>query len=410
MVDRIYFDNAATTPIDPRVLDAMQPFLGRCWGNPGSLHAEGREARAAVEAAREQVASLLAAEPNEIVFTSGGTEANALAIRGALAIVGPRGAHVVASAVEHPAVLECCRRLEQEGATLSLVPVQPNGIVDPEVLRRALRPNTRLVSVMAANNVVGALQPIADLARIAHGHGALFHTDAVQALGKIPLNVQRLGDVDLLSFSAHKLNGPKGVGGLYVRSGTRLRPVLDGGGQERGLRSGTENVAGIVGFGTAAAIAREEMSAETARLVRIRDHIVDSVLGTVANAYLIGDRFRRLPGHICFGFAGAEGEAIRLLLDLDEKGIAVSSGSACSAAHAGGSSHVLEAMGFDAFRARGSLRISLGRFNTVEEADRFIEILPDSVRSLRSITSLAATHSRNPLRHEGTTHEPSLRR
>ncbi|HLA83393.1 MAG TPA: cysteine desulfurase family protein [Thermoguttaceae bacterium] len=392
MAERIYFDNAATTPLDPRVLDAMLPFLRHRSGNPSSLHAEGREAREAVDLAREQVARLLGARPGEVVFTAGGTESNALAIRGVLSTNGLQGAHVITSAVEHPAVLACCRQLEQEGVALSLLPVDRTGTVHPDSLRQALQPNTRLVSVMAANNVVGTLQPIAELARITHQHGAWFHTDAVQAVGKIPLNMENCPPIDLLSFSAHKFNGPKGVGALYVRTGTRLRPILDGGGQEGGLRSGTENVPGIVGLGAAAAIAREEISAETARVVQLRDRIIDSILARVPNAYLIGDRYRRLPGHVCFGFSGSEGEAIRLLLELDQQGIAISSGSACSAPHHGGSSHVLEAMGFDPFQARGSLRISLGRFNTAKEADRLIEILPRSVRSLRTITSLAAAN------------------
>jgi len=388
MTERIYFDNAATTPIDPRVLDAMQPYLCRFWGNPSSLHSEGRETRAAVDLAREQVANLLRAKPSEIVFTASGTEADALAIRGALLAAGPKGAHLITSAVEHPAVLACCRRLEREGVALTLLPVDRDGVVDPDSLRRAIRPETRLVSIMAANNVVGTLQPIAEFARIAREHGALFHTDAVQAVGKIPLDVTK-HPIDLLSLSSHKLHGPKGIGALYVRTGVRLTPLLEGGGQEGGLRSSTENVAGIVGLGAAAAIARKEMSDEAARLVRIRDHVIDSIMATIPNAYLIGDRYRRLPGHVCLGFSGAEGEAIRLLLDLDQQGIAISSGSACSARHAGEPSHVLEAMGFDAFRARGSLRITLGRFNTLDEANRLLEVLPGSVRSLRPITSMA---------------------
>jgi cysteine desulfurase len=385
---RIYLDNAATTPMDGRVFDAMQPYLRQSWGNPSSLHREGREARQAVDRARAQVAELLGAAPSEITFTSSGTEADALAIHGSLVAAGLRDSHVITSAIEHPAVLACCRRLEQEGATLTLLPVDGEGIVDPNSLRHALRPNTRLVSIMAANNVTGALQPVAELARIAQEHGALFHTDAVQATGKIPLDARR-DPLHLLSVSAHKLHGPKGVGALYVKTGVKLSPLLEGGGQEAGLRSSTENVAGIVGFGQAAAIARAEMAAEAARLVGIRDHILDSIAEILPNAYLIGHRYRRLPGHICLGFAGMEGDAIRLLLELDEQGIAVSSGSACSSHHAGEPSHVLEAMGFDAFRARGSLRLTLGRFNTMDDAARLLEALPRAVRSLRSITTLA---------------------
>jgi cysteine desulfurase len=241
---------------------------------------------------------------------------------------------------------------------------------------------------MAANNVIGTIQPITELADIAHRHGSLFHTDAVQAAGKIPFDMRKQ-TIDLLSLSAHKLHGPKGIGALYVRDGVELAPFLEGGGQERGLRSGTENVAGIVGLGAAAEIAREEMADEAARLVNIREYLIDSITELIPNAYLIGDRYRRLPGNICLGFTGMEGEAIRLLLELDAAGIAISSGSACSALHAGEPSHVLQALGFDAFKARGSLRISLGRFNTLDEASRLLQVLPSAVSSLRSITSLA---------------------
>lgn len=379
MTERVYFDNSATTPLDPRVRDAMLPYLNQFWGNPSSLYSEGRWALAAVDRARAEVAELLHAQPDEIVFTSSGTESDALAIRGSLPDKELEKVHLITSAVEHPAVLACCRRLAKQGVALTFLPVDGDGLIDPDSLRQALRPNTRLVSVMAANNVVGTIQPLAELAEIAREHGVLFHTDAVQAAGKIPLDMERL-PVDLLSLSAHKLHGPKGVGALFVRKGTRLTPLLEGGGQEDGLRSGTENVAGIVGLGAAAALAARETADEAARLVHIRDHIINSVTATFPNAYLVGDRFRRLPGHVCLGFSGAEGEAIRLLLELDRQGIAVSSGSACSSRHAGEPSHVLEAMGFDQYRARGSLRITLGRFNTLEEANRLLAILPGIVR------------------------------
>ena len=386
MADRVYFDNAATTPVDPRVNASMQSYLQQHWGNPSSLHREGREAREAVDLARRQVAQLLGAEASEIVFTSSGTEADTLAIRGAMSRAGIRGSHLIASAVEHPAVLACCRRLEKEGASLTLLPVNGDGIVEPDSLKAALRNETRLVSIMSANNVVGTIQPIAELAEILRRHGALFHTDAVQAVGKIPFDVRKQ-PIDLLSISAHKLHGPKGVGALYVRTGVQLSPILEGGGQESGLRSSTENVAGIVGLGMAAEIARENMADDAVRLVDIRDHFIDSVTKVIPNAYLIGDRYRRLPGHICIGFDGLEGEAIKLLLELDRLGFAVSSGSACSSSHAGEPSHVLEAMGYDAFKARGSLRITLGRFNTLEEMQRFLGVLPQAVQSLRPITS-----------------------
>jgi len=264
--------------------------------------------------------------------------------------------------------------------------VDGDGLIDPNDLRQALRPTTRLVSIMAANNVVGTLQPITELSRITREHGALFHTDAVQAVGKIPLNVQTQS-IDLLSLSAHKLHGPKGVGALYVRNGVTLKPLVHGGGQERGLRSATENVAGIVGLGKSAEIAREEMSEEASYLVQLRDKLIDSITAALPNAYLIGHRYRRLPGHVSLGLAGQEGEAIKLLLSLDEAGIAISTGSACSANHGSEPSYILRAMGFDMFRARGSLRITLGRFNTAAEVDRFLNVLPQIAAELRPITS-----------------------
>jgi cysteine desulfurase len=392
MQARIYFDNAATTPMDPRVREAVEPYLNGLWGNPSSLHQEGRVAREAVEAARAQVAALLGAEAGEIVFTGSGTEADNMALWGVVSAAESQPCHVVTSAIEHPAVLECCSGLRRLGVEATLLPVSGDGIVDPADLRRAIRPDTRLVSVMAANNVLGTLQPVAELAGVARANGILFHTDAVQAAGKIPLDVRSL-PIDLLSLSAHKLHGPKGVGALYVRKGVKLTPLLAGGGQEKGLRSGTENVAGIVGLGRAAEIARTEMAAEAARLVRIRDFLIESIQELIGNAYFIGHRYRRLPGHVCLGFDGMEGEAIKLLLKLDEMGIAISSGSACSANHAGQPSHVLQAIGLNPIQARGSLRITLGRFNTMEEARRLVEVLPAVVSSLRPMHGMVGAVS-----------------
>ena len=382
----IYFDNSATTPIDPRVSEAMAPFLAGAFGNPSSLHWAGREAHAAVEHARHQTALLFGAKPEEIIFTASGTESDNLAIIGLVEALDHRENHVITSAIEHPAVLEPCRYLQQRGLEVTYLPVDSQGLVSPDDLRKALRPTTRLVSIMAANNVVGTLQPIQELARITREHGALFHTDAVQAAGKIPLNVNTL-PLDLLTLSAHKLNGPKGVGALYVRTGVALKPLIHGGGQERGLRSATENVAGIVGLGRAAEIAREDMSAEAARLVRPRDRLIETLAISLPNAYLIGHRYRRLPGHVCLGLAGQESEAIKLLLALDEAGMAISTGSACSAHHASEPSYVLRAMGFDVLRARGSLRVTLGRFNTEAEVDRFLDVLPSIAAALRPITT-----------------------
>jgi len=386
MPEPIYFDNAATTPLDPRVAQAMRPWLDGQFGNASSWHWAGRQANEAVEHARRQVADLLHAAPGEIVFTASGTESDNMALVGAAEALGERNCHFITSAIEHPAILETCRYLRRRGVEITFLPVGTDGTVDPAALAGALRPNTRLVSIMAANNVVGTIQPIVELGRIAREHGALFHTDAVQAAGKLPLDVQTQ-PIDLLSLSAHKLHGPQGVGALYVRKGVRLEPLIHGGGQEGGLRSATHNVAGIVGLGQAAEIARAEMAAEAARLVHLRDRLIEEVTTLIPNAHLIGHRYRRLPGHICLGFAGQEGEAIRLLLALDEAKIAVSAGSACSARHAAEPSYVLLAMGFDPIQARGSLRVTLGRFNTAAEVERLLQVLPQAVAALRPIAT-----------------------
>ncbi len=382
----IYLDNSATTPVDPRVADAMAPWHAHSFGNPSSLHALGRQARDAVEAARDQVAALLGARPQEVIFTASGTEANNLALAGAMEAAGPGPRHLITCAIEHPAVLETARALEARGIALTIVPVDGDELVDPEIVRRSLTPHTRLVSIMAANNVIGAVQPLTAIAEVVRESGALFHTDAVQAAGKIPFNVRSM-PVDLLSLSAHKLHGPKGVGALYVREGVRLSPIVYGGGQERGLRSATENVAAIVGLGRAAELASTEMAEDNARLTALRDRLIAGIFDACPQAYLLGPAQRRLPGHVSFGFSGQEGEAIRLLLALDEAGIAVSTGSACSASHAAEPSYVLQALGFDPFRSRGALRLTLGRFNTEEEVERVIDVLPRLVGSLRRIAT-----------------------
>lgn len=373
MHSRIYLDHSATTPLDPRVLEAMLPYLSGEFGNPSSLHQEGRIARDAVETARAQVASLIGAEPEEIVFTASGTEADNLALIGAVRASGTPG-HIVTSSIEHAAILETCRFLAVSGTKITYLSVDRDGIVSTTDLLRALQSNVTLVSVMAANNVVGTVQPIEELAHLTKLHGVLFHSDAVQAGGKIPLEVNRL-QVDLLSLSAHKLHGPKGVGALYVRKGTSLSPIIFGGGQERGLRSATENVAGIVGFGAAAAIAKDELHEESARLLRLRCHIAQELCRRIPKCYLFGHETQRLPGHLSFGFHGQEHDLARILTQLDQAGIAVSAGSACSANHSGKPSGVLLSMGYDQEQARGLIRVSLGRFNTQEEIDSFVEIL-----------------------------------
>jgi cysteine desulfurase len=383
---RIYFDNAATTPVDPRVAEAMQPFIYGAFGNPSSMHTEGLQARQAVEQARQQVADLLGCKACEVVFTGSGTEADNMAIAGIFRALQDRPFHLITSSIEHPAVLEVCRYLAACGAQVSYLPVDGKGLVTPDDLVQAIRPETRLISIMAANNVTGVLQPVAELGRIALEHNIFFHTDAVQAAGKAPLNFER-DYISLLSLSAHKMYGPKGVGALIMREGTPFSPLILGGGQEGNRRSATENVAGIVGCGAACDICRGEMADDAAREVRMRERLINGVESLAPNAYLIGHRYRRLPGHICFGFQGMEGEAIKMLLALDEQGFAVSTGSACSSHKASEPSSVLTAMGFDPFRARGALRITLGRFNTETDVDRFLEILPETVAGLRSIKS-----------------------
>ena len=387
MHSRIYFDHSATTPLDPRVFKAMEPFLNGAFGNPSSSHQEGRVAREAVETARAQVAALIGAKLDEIIFTGSGTEADNLALIGAVRASGKPG-HVVTSSIEHAAILETCRFLAAWGTKVTHLPVDADGLVRTESLLRALQSDVTIVSVMAANNVVGTIQPIEELAHLTKLHGVLFHTDAVQAGGKIPLNVDRL-HVDLLSLSAHKLHGPKGVGAIYVRKGVELSPIVFGGGQERGLRSATENVAGIVGFGAAAAIAREELAAEAERLLQFRQRIALELSERFPDSYLFGHPVERLPGHLSFGFRGREKELGKLLAALDRLGIAVSAGSACNAHHSGEPSGVLLAMGYDAKRARGLLRLSLGRFNTQEEIERFLEILPRAVSTLGEAEKLA---------------------
>jgi len=396
MSPRIYFDHSATTPLDPRVLETMWPFLGGALGNPSSLHQEGRLARAAVDKARAQVAALIGADPDEIIFTASGTESDNLALIGMVLAAGKRG-HVVTSAIEHAAILETCKFLASSGTKITHLPVDADGLVRPDGLLRALQANVTLVSVMAANNVVGTIQPIEELAQLTKLHGVLFHTDAVQAGGKIPLDVNRL-QVDLLSLSAHKLHGPKGVGALYVRKGVHLYPVVFGGGQERGLRSATENVAGIVGFGAAAEIARKELEQEAVRLAGFREHIASEILRTFSDAYLFGHATQRLPGHLSFGLSGHEREVGNLLAALDRSGIAVSAGSACNANHSGEPSGVLLAMGYDAVSARGLIRVSLGRFNTQPEVDRFLDVLSNAVSALPAAAERVDFHPRaNPV-------------
>jgi cysteine desulfurase len=384
-VSTVYFDHAATTPVDRRVLECMLPYFSEHYGNPSELHGLGRDARQAVEKARAEVAALLGAGDKEIVFTGGGTEADNLALFGPLLGSATPG-HLIVSAIEHPAVRETARALQHLGWAVDAVPVDGDGVVDVEAYTAAFRPETRLASVMYANNVVGTLQPVAELARIAHEHGALFHTDAVQAAGALPLRVDEL-DVDLLSLSAHKFYGPKGIGALYVRRGTRLRPLIHGGGHERALRSGTENVPGIVGFGAASRLAAAEMAERRPRLEALRDRLIEGVLQAVPDVRALGHPTARLPGNASFAVRFIEGES--MLLRLDALGIMVASGSAC-ASGSSEPSHVLLALGVARDEAHGSLRVSLGRENTVEEVDYFLEVFPGIVSTLRRMSPLSS--------------------
>jgi len=378
----VYFDHAATTPVDEQVLEAMLPYFREQYGNPSELHALGRGARAAVEEARAKVAAALGAGEREIVFTAGGTEADNLALSGYLQRFEP--GHLIVGCIEHPAVMETARALNRQGWDVDFVPVTGDGTVDLEAFEQAFRGDTRLASVMLANNVVGTIQPVAELARIAHEHGAAFHTDAVQAVGSIPVDVRELG-VDMLSLSGHKIYAAKGVGALYVKRGTRLSPVIHGGGHERRLRSGTENVPGIVGLGAAIGIAQAALADTRPRLEALRDKLAQGVLDSIPEVTYLGHPTRRLPGNVAFAVRFIEGES--MLLQLDMKGFMVSSGSAC----ASGSlepSHVILALGLGAEEAHGSLRLSLGRENTEAEVDEFLDVFPPIVEKLRLMSPL----------------------
>ncbi|MGE5552007.1 MAG: cysteine desulfurase NifS [Bacteroidota bacterium] len=388
---RVYLDHAATTPVDPRVFEAMRPYYTEKFGNPSSIHWYGREARAAIDQARLDVARLLgASDPAEIIFTSGGSEADNMAIKGAAHALRGKGKHLITSGVEHHAVYDAMGYLKKEGYDVTYLPVDADGLVSPDELQAALREDTVLVSVMLANNEVGTIEPVRELAAIAKKRGVLFHTDAVQAVGAIPVDVRELG-VDLLSLSAHKFYGPKGIGVLYARRGVKLTQLIHGGGQERNRRAGTENVAGIVGLAAALRYAVEELPGHAAHLTGLRDRLIDGVLGRIEHVRLNGHRTKRLPGNANFSFEFIEGES--LLLNLDLAGVAASSGSACTS----GSlepSHVLLGMGLCHEIAHGSLRLTLGRENTAEDVDYVLSILPGIVDRLRAMSPLYEAHRR----------------
>ncbi len=380
---KVYLDHSATTPIDPEVFNEMLPFLKEHFGNPSSLHSWGRKARKAVEGARESVAKLISANPSEIIFTGGGSESNNLAIKGtALALQG-KGKHIITSSVEHHAVLEVCEWLEKIGFEITYLPVDEYGRVSVEDLKNKIRQDTILVSIMYGNNEVGTLQPIREIGKICRERGIIFHVDGVQAVGHIPVNVKE-DFIDMLTISAHKMYGPKGVGALYIRKDIKPTPLIHGGGQEKGLRSGTENVAGIVGLGAASKLALKRLSnGDEERVKKLRNKLIDGVLREIPDVILTGHREERLPFHASFCFKYIEGEAI--VLRLDAAGIGASSGSACSTGKPE-PSHVLIAMGIPREIIHGSLRLTLGKDNSESDIDYVIEKLKETVDDLRKIS------------------------
>ena len=390
----IYADHAATAALRPAALRAMEPYFMEQYGNPSSLYAFGQRAKSDLEAARAAVAACLNAKPEEIFFTSGGTEADNWALKGAVelaALKGRKTGHIITSAIEHHAVLHTAQYLEKQGHPVTYLPVDGSGRVDPAAVEAAIRPDTVLISIMAANNEIGTIQPVAEIGAIARRHGVLFHTDAVQAVGHIPVDVEAW-NADLLSLSAHKFGGPRGVGALYVKKPHRLPPLIHGGGQERGRRSGTENVAGAVGMAAALREAAEALPAESARLAALRDRLIEGLTGLPC-ARLTGHPTHRLPGTASFVFEGVEGEA--LLLHLDARGICASSGSACSSASLD-PSHVLLAIGLPHAIAHGSLRLSLGPDNTEADVDDILKAVPRVVENLRAMSPVWDAQAQKP--------------
>ena len=379
----IYLDNSATTPLDPEVLEAMMPYLSEAYGNPSSIYSLGAQAHEAIENAREQVAAAIGARPEEIYFTSGATEADNWAIRSAAYQNAAKGKHIISTRFEHHAVLHTLDQLEKEGFEITLLEVHEDGIVRPEELRAAIRPDTILITIMYANNEIGTIQPIAELGAIAHEAGILFHTDAVQAFSQAPIDV-KAQHIDLLSLSAHKFNGPKGTGCLYVRKGVRLPNFVFGGGQEKRKRPGTENVAGIVGMGKAAQMAAANLEAHVEHLTKMRDRLIAGLL-QIPHTRLNGHPTKRLAGNVNLSIQFIEGES--LLLNLDMNGIAASSGSACTSGSLD-PSHVLLAIGLPHEIAHGSLRLSLGKYNTMSDVEKVIDVLPGIVSRLRAMSPL----------------------
>lgn len=382
---RIYLDHSATTPVDPQVAELMMKYFVEYYGNPSSVHLYGREVRKALDEARTQVATLIGANPAEIAFTSGGTEADNLAIQGAAKARLKKGNHLITSAIEHHAVLDTCKHLAKNGYELTILPVDEEGIISVDELKKAIRPETILVSIMHANNEVGSIQPIEEIGKITKEKDILFHVDAVQSLGKCPIDVKAM-NIDLLTISSHKIYGPKGVGALYIRKGVRVLPLMFGGAQERKIRSGTENAPGIIGFGKACELAGQRMENEIAHLTNLRDKLIDGIISSIDNVKLNGPRgSKRLINNVNVSINFIEGES--LLLSLDMIGVAASSGSACTSGSLD-PSHVLLAMGLSHEVAHGSLRLSLGMQNTDEDIDFVLEELPKIVDRLREMSPL----------------------
>ena len=384
MSDYIYMDNAATTAVKPEVLEAMMPYFTDIAGNPSSIHRAGRDARRAVEHAREQVATALGCEKSEVYFTAGGSESDNWAIKGAAIALQKKGRHIITSSIEHHAVLHTCEFLEKNGFEVTYLPVDSEGFVRVEDVKNAIREDTILISIMMANNEIGTIEPIAEIARVAHEHGVLMHTDAVQAVGAIPVNVREL-DVDMLSLSGHKFYGPKGIGALYIRKGVKIENLIHGGAQERSTRAGTENLASVVGLGKAIELATANLPGHMQRLSAMRDRLIDGVLSTIPYCRLNGPRENRLPGNVNISVEYIEGEA--LLLRLDLAGIAGSSGSACTSGSLD-PSHVLLAIGLKHEVAHGSLRLSLGDFNKESDVDAVLARLPEIVKTLRDMSPM----------------------
>lgn len=380
----IYLDHAATCPTDPEVLEAMQPYFTEHFGNPSSIYSISRTTRNAIETARAILAKAIGAAPEEIVFTSGGSESDNFAVKGVAHALREKGRHIITSQIEHHAVLYTCKYLEKNGYTVTYLPVGHDGIIRIDELEKAIRPDTILITIMHANNEIGSIQPIREIGEIAKKHKIVFHTDAVQTFGHIPVDVNEL-NADLLSISGHKFYGPKGVGALYIRKGTKITPLIHGGDQERRRRASTENVPGIVGLGKAVEIARDVMTGELQRQARLRDEFIQKILTTIPDSRLNGAPLQRLPNNINISFKGIEGESI--LLNLDMYGIAASTGSACSSSSLE-PSHVLLAIGLDHELAHGSVRFSLGKHTTAEDLNSVAEILPGIIRKLRAMSPL----------------------